>query len=222
MRDAAPVVGRLLRPLCAVVLVGLAGPAWAACPAGQVACGTGYCIPARQTCCESVGYPNKYCPSGRACNADGTTCAGSALGCAASYVSGMSSCGSDACACTTTCTGNSSCPTNCCAPAANSTSGSYCAPSCVCQGLGSFVLYCSASGVDGGVVDPGRDAGVDAAVWPDGGGGGGDGGPTRSGPTRDPFGPGCHLGGGGAVLPTCVGLLMALVVMGRRRRCVRR
>ncbi|MBI5477442.1 MAG: hypothetical protein HY906_01225 [Deltaproteobacteria bacterium] len=214
MRNAARVVRHVLWPLWAVAAVCLAGPAWAACPTGQVACGTGYCIPARQTCCDSVGYPNKYCPAGRACNTDGQTCQGSAMTCLPSYVAAMASCGTEACACTTSCTGNSSCATNCCAPAANSTSGNYCAPSCVCQGSGSLVLYCSSAIIDAGVSD--------AATWPDSGGGDKDGGSRPSGPTRDPFGPGCSVGGGGPFFATGAGLLLVLLGLGWRRRRARR
>jgi hypothetical protein len=73
--------------------------------------------------------------------------------------------------------------------------------------------------VDGGVFD----AAVDASVWPDSGGGGKDGEPRKpSGPTADPFGPGCSLGGGGVADPTGAGLLMALVVLGWWRRRGRR
>jgi MYXO-CTERM domain-containing protein len=198
--------------LWAVAAVSLASPAWAACPAGQVACGTGYCIPARQTCCESVGYPNRYCPAGRACNSDGLTCQGSSQSCAPTFVAGMSSCGADACGCTTTCTKNTDCATSCCATPSNATGNMYCAPSCVCQGLGSLVMYCADGSGDAG-VGPARDA----ASWPDGGGSR-DGASNADEPTRDPFGKGCSVGGhdqAGA------GLLVVLVALGWWRRRAR-
>jgi hypothetical protein len=237
MRNAIHGVLRCPWPLWAAIAVSVASPAWAACPTGQVACGTSYCIPARQTCCDSVGHPDKYCASGRACNTDGQTCLGSALACAAGYAAGISSCGTDVCACAVSCTTNSGCSTNCCAAPANDTGTKYCAPSCVCQGSGSLVLYCDAVNADGGVTDGGAkdggvadggakdggatDGGTDASVRLDGGGGGHDAGTTLGRVSRDPFGQGCNLGGGG-LAGLAGAALVLLVVLGWGRRQGRR
>jgi hypothetical protein len=215
MRKPARDVRQLLS-LLAAVAASVAVPAWAACPAGQVACGTSHCIPARQTCCESVGYPNKYCPAGRACNSDGLTCQGTPQSCAPTYVAGMSSCGTDECACTNPCTTNSGCATNCCATPANATGGMYCAPSCVCQGSGYLVLYCAEASGDAGV---GPSEQRDAASWPDSGSAR-DGGTVRPDPTtRDPFGKGCSVGGGAQ---TGAGSLVLLAFGWWRRRTRRK
>lgn len=43
----------------------------ATCPADQKLCGTEYCIPKDAVCCQSVGFPDKYCEAGYACTTDG-------------------------------------------------------------------------------------------------------------------------------------------------------
>lgn len=41
------------------------------CPSDQKLCGTEYCIPKDAVCCQSVGFPDKYCEAGFACTTDG-------------------------------------------------------------------------------------------------------------------------------------------------------
>lgn len=43
----------------------------ATCPSDQKLCGTEYCIPKDAVCCQSVGFPDKYCEAGYACTSDG-------------------------------------------------------------------------------------------------------------------------------------------------------
>lgn len=43
----------------------------ASCPSDQKLCGTEYCIPKDAVCCQSVGFPDKYCEAGFACTTDG-------------------------------------------------------------------------------------------------------------------------------------------------------
>jgi hypothetical protein len=204
MRKAA-LLRHLLWPLGAALVAaaaGLAGPAWAACQTGQITCGA-YCMWNRQTCCASVGHDDKYCPAGRTCATDGTTCLGSALACGTGQVAAISSCGSDSCACAQSCTSSAGCPSGCCATPSNATSiGMFCAPSCVCSGSGVLVAYC-------GETLPQYDGGTIAG---DGGGGS-----QSSGPSADPFGKGCSLGGSGDA-GAGAGVFLALALLGWRRR----
>jgi len=207
---------RLRWPLGAALVAavaGLASPAWAACTTpGQVPCGANYCVWNRQTCCDSVGHPESYCPYGRACSTDGTSCLGNPITCGVGMVGVISSCGSEECTCQSTCSGNTSCSTGCCAPTANGNKTSYCAPSCVCQGLGALIAYCGSTPVqaDAGIDASGHDAGK------------GDGGSSAepAGPSADPFGPGCdkHKGKDGGVVVTPLMAALVLGGLGRRRR----
>jgi MYXO-CTERM domain-containing protein len=200
---------RRLRPLGALLVAataGLAGPPWAQCPTGQFQCGSGYCVYNRQTCCDSVGHPEKYCPSGRECSPDGSGCLGDAISCAVLQVGVISSCGKEECTCEPTCTSSSSCSTGCCAPTANGSQTSYCAPSCVCQGQGTLIAYCGSTPVaqvDAGAYDSGTRRDGSSA--------------EPNGPSADPFGKGCRVGQHRGTSPAPIPLV-AIVVLGALRR----
>jgi MYXO-CTERM domain-containing protein len=126
---------RLLALLCAVVtLLASASVAEAACPAGQVACGTQYCTTVGKVCCADKGHPELSCEAGYSCETDGT-CTKQSV-CRTGGQETIADCGNDTCGCSAPCKSGADCDSGCC------TLAGLCAPACVCNNGGRLSLEC--------------------------------------------------------------------------------
>jgi hypothetical protein len=162
------------------------------CPAGDVLCGTAYCIPADAECC--TGTPGRYCPpGGLGCSSDGQFCTEP---CSAASVPFSTGCSTGGLTCTTN-VGSGCCYNDsvCCD---SPSSG----PACAAQG------NCVA--VASGMACANGQTLVATPAIGGGGGGGGGGGSTKHS--------GCSAGGesGFAALLVLLGLIGRGRATGRR------